>query len=156
MPIDTLKAARRLQEEDTFDEDQAERIAEVLSELDVASATKEDLSELEERLTDRIDRLDGKVATKVELESLRSETQAGIESVREEMQMGLEPVREETQTGLESVRNEIKAGLESVRNELGKKIEEKHSATVQIVVTAVGVLAAVVALSATLAIYFLG
>ena len=156
MPIDTLKAARRLQEEDTFDEDQAERIAEVLSELDVASATKEDLNELEERLTDRIDRLDEKVATKAELESLRSETQAGIESVREEMQTGLESVRKETQTGLESVRNEIKAGLESVRNELGKKIEEKHSATVQIVVTAVGVLAAVVALSATLAIYFLG
>ena len=145
MPIDTLKAARRLQEEDTFDEDQAERIAEVLSELDVASATKEDLNELEERFTDRIDRLDERVATKAELESLRSETQAGIESVREEMQ-----------TGLESVRNEMKAGLESVRNGLGKKIEEKHSATVQIVVTAVGVLAAVVALSATLAIYFLG
>ena len=41
MPIDTLKAARRLQEEGTFDEDQAERIAEVLSDLDVASATAE-------------------------------------------------------------------------------------------------------------------
>ena len=56
MPIDTLKAARRLQEEGTFDEDQAERIAEVLSELDVASATKEDLDDLEGRLVARLDR----------------------------------------------------------------------------------------------------
>lgn len=56
MPIDTLKAARRLQEQGMFDEEQAERIAEVLSELDVASATAEDLHEMEERLTVRLDR----------------------------------------------------------------------------------------------------
>jgi len=61
MPIDTLKAARRLQEEDTFDEEQAERIAEVLSELDVASATAEDLHEMEERLTARMDRLSDRI-----------------------------------------------------------------------------------------------
>ena len=54
MPIDTLRITRRLQEEGTFDEDQAERIAEVLSEPDVASATKEDLDDLEERLTARL------------------------------------------------------------------------------------------------------
>lgn len=67
MPIDTLKAARRLQEEETFSPEQAERIAEVLSELEVASVTKEDLEDvrvslkedlnkLEERLTSRLDR----------------------------------------------------------------------------------------------------
>ncbi|PSQ66924.1 MAG: hypothetical protein BRD32_01635 [Bacteroidetes bacterium QH_2_64_74] len=39
--IDTLKAARRLQEGDAFSPEQAERIAETLSEMDVASATKE-------------------------------------------------------------------------------------------------------------------
>ena len=49
MPIDTLKAARRLQEDGTFSPEQAERIAETLSEMDVASATKEDLNDLEER-----------------------------------------------------------------------------------------------------------
>ena len=41
MPIDTLKAARRLQEGDAFSLEQAERIAETLSEMDVASSTKE-------------------------------------------------------------------------------------------------------------------
>ena len=49
MPIDTLKAARRLQKDGTFSPEQAKRIAETLSEMDVASATKEDLNGLEER-----------------------------------------------------------------------------------------------------------
>ena len=41
MPIDTLKAARRLHEDGTFSPEQVERIAETLSEMDVASVTKE-------------------------------------------------------------------------------------------------------------------
>ena len=49
VPIDTLKAAWHLQEGDAFSLEQAERIAETLSEMDVASATKEDLNGLEER-----------------------------------------------------------------------------------------------------------
>lgn len=36
MPIDTLKAAKRLQEGDTFSPEQAERIAEILSDLDAS------------------------------------------------------------------------------------------------------------------------
>lgn len=90
MPIDTLKAARRLQEEGTFNEEQAERIAEVLSEMDVASATKEDLNELEDRLTARIDRLsdrvdglethiDEKVPTKSEMKAIKNELSKKIE-----------------------------------------------------------------------------
>jgi len=71
MPIDTLKAARRLQEEDTFDEDQAERIAEVMSDFGAASATKEDLNELEERLTQRIELSEERLGQKVE--GVRSE-----------------------------------------------------------------------------------
>jgi hypothetical protein len=52
MLIDTLKAARRLREDDTFDEDQAERIAEVLSELDVVNATNEGGSQRARRAPD--------------------------------------------------------------------------------------------------------
>ena len=40
-PINTLKATRRLREDGTFSPEQAERITETLSEMDVASATKE-------------------------------------------------------------------------------------------------------------------
>ena len=61
MPIDTLKAARRLQEDGTFSPEQAKRIAETLSEMDVASATKEDLNDLEERLTEHIDETNGRL-----------------------------------------------------------------------------------------------
>ena len=80
MPIDTLKAARRLQEDGTFSPEQAKRIAETLSEMDVASATKEDLNDLEERLTEhidetngRLDRLEEKVATQSELKAVKSD-----------------------------------------------------------------------------------
>jgi archaellum component FlaC len=66
MPIDTLKAAKRLQEEDTFSPEQAERIAEILSDLDVASATKEDLDEVEERLGTRIDEVEERLGTRID------------------------------------------------------------------------------------------
>ena len=56
MPLDTLQAAKRLQEDDTFSPEQAERIAEILSDMDVASATAEDLQEMETRLSQRLDR----------------------------------------------------------------------------------------------------
>jgi hypothetical protein len=72
MPIDTLKAARRLQEEGVFDEDQAERIAEVISDFGAASARKEDLNELEERLTGRIG--EAKKELRKELETKELET----------------------------------------------------------------------------------
>lgn len=56
MPINTLEASKRLKELG-FNKDQSEGLAQLLSELDVASATKEDLDDLEEHLTTRIDRL---------------------------------------------------------------------------------------------------
>ena len=68
MPIDTLKAARHLQVDGTFSPEQAKRIAETLSEMDVASATKEDLNDLEE-----------KVATQSELKAVKSDLGKQIE-----------------------------------------------------------------------------
>ena len=49
MPIDTLQAAKRLKELG-FDEEKSEGMAEILSDLDVASATKEDVDDAENRL----------------------------------------------------------------------------------------------------------
>ena len=49
MPINTLEASKRLKELG-FDEDQSEGLAQLLSELDVASATAEDLDDLEDQL----------------------------------------------------------------------------------------------------------
>jgi len=49
MPIDTLDASKRLKDLG-FDEDQSEGLAQLLSELDVASATAEDLDDLEDQL----------------------------------------------------------------------------------------------------------
>jgi len=66
MPIDTLKAAKRLQEEGTFSAEQAERIAEILSDMDVASATKEDLDALEDRLVRRIDDQESRVESRLD------------------------------------------------------------------------------------------
>lgn len=104
MPIDTFKAARRLQEGGAFYEEQAERIAEVLSEMDVASATKEDLNELEERFTARIDRLgdhvsalethvENKVPTNSELKAVESGFGERIERAEKRILVVGGPVR---------------------------------------------------------------
>ena len=66
MPIDTLKAARRLQEDDTFSPKQAERVAEFVSDLDVAGATKEALNDLEDRLTECIDQAETRLGERIE------------------------------------------------------------------------------------------
>jgi gas vesicle protein len=61
MPLDTHRAFKRLQEDDVFTAEQAERITEMLADRDVASATKEDLDDLEGRLTDRIDQISTRI-----------------------------------------------------------------------------------------------
>lgn len=60
MPIDTLKASKRLKDLG-FDSAQAEGLAELLSDLDVAGATKEDLDDTEERLLQRINQVDAHI-----------------------------------------------------------------------------------------------
>lgn len=49
-----------------------------------------------------------------------------------------------------------KAELEAVEARLGKKIEEKHSATIRIVVASVAAVGAVLAVVIPLAIYLIG
>jgi predicted nucleic acid-binding Zn-ribbon protein len=66
MPIDTLEAARRLQEGETFSPEQAERIAEVLSEMDVASATAEDVDEARASLKEDIGDAEDRLRTEME------------------------------------------------------------------------------------------
>ena len=73
MPLDTLKASKRLQEGGTFSAAQAERLAEVLSETDAASATKEDLESTE-------------IALRQDSAALREDMQAMEASLREDMQ----------------------------------------------------------------------
>lgn len=71
MPIDTLKASKRLQEEGTFSPEQADRIAEILSDLDIASATKEDLDEVETRLSKDLDEVEQRLTQRIELSEER-------------------------------------------------------------------------------------
>lgn len=59
MPIDTLKASKRLKALG-FTEEQAEGVAELLNETDAASATKDDLYALESRLDERFERIDAR------------------------------------------------------------------------------------------------
>ena len=59
MPIDTLKASKRLKALG-FTEEQAEGVAALLNETDAASATKDDLYALESRLDERFERIDAR------------------------------------------------------------------------------------------------
>lgn len=151
MPIDTLKAAKRLQEDDTFSPNQAERIAEVLSEMDVASATKEDLDDLEERLTNRIDLLGDRI----------DETNSRLARFREEVDGRFDRLdgKVATQSDLKAVKSDVKAvksDVKAVKSDLGQKIEEKHSATIRTVVGTVAAVGAVLAVVIPLAIHLMG
>lgn len=128
MPIDTLKAARRLQEGGAFDEEQAERIAEVLSEMDVAGATKEDLNEMEERLTIRLDRAEEERA------SLEERLTARIDRLSDRVSELETHVDEKVPT---------KSELKAVESGLGERIERAEK---RILVIGVPVVAAVIAL----------
>jgi len=78
MPIDTLKASKQLKDLG-FNEGQAEGLAELLSDLDVASATKEDLNEVEERLNQRIELSEERLGQKVE--DIRSSIVSAVAAV---------------------------------------------------------------------------
>jgi len=88
MPINTLEASKRLKELG-FDEDQSEGLAQMLSELDVASATKEDLDGLEERLTSRIDRVGDSVGSLETDVEEKMPTKAELEAMEERLQREL-------------------------------------------------------------------
>jgi hypothetical protein len=60
MPIDTLDASKRLKDLG-FDEDQSEGLAQLLSELDVASATAEDLDDLEDQLRTNMEAMEDRL-----------------------------------------------------------------------------------------------
>jgi len=144
MPIDTLKAARRLQEDDTFSPEQAERIAEILSDLDVASATKEDLDALEDRLTSRIDHLGDRIDEVEERLSDRiDETNGRIDRLGGR----IDRLDEKMVT---------KAELETVKSELSQQIEENQSETIRTVVGAIAAVGAILAVVIPLTIYLMG
>jgi len=151
MPIDTLKAARRLQEDDTFSPEQAERIAEILSDLDVASATKDDLDDLEGRLTERIDEVETRLGDRID------QTNDRIDQTNDRI--------EQTNDRIDSLGDRIdrldekmatKAELTSVKSDLGKQIEKTHSATIRTLVGAVAAVGAILAVVIPLAIYWIG
>ncbi len=71
MPIDTHKVFKHLKRDDVFTEEQAERVAEALSEMDVASATTEDLEGVEKRLNNRIDEVEHRLNQRIELSEER-------------------------------------------------------------------------------------
>jgi len=89
MHIDTLEASKRLKELG-FEEPQAEGLAKLLSDLDVASATKDDLDNAEERLrtemkamekrlTSNMQAMEGRLMTEIQ------ETRSQIEETRSDL-----------------------------------------------------------------------
>lgn len=71
MPIDTHQVFKHLKQGDVFTEEQADRLADALSDMDVASATKEDLDAAENRLNQRIDEVEERLNQRIELSEER-------------------------------------------------------------------------------------
>ena len=66
MPIDTLKAAKELAEDDLFTPEQAQRMVETLGQPGTSGPTKEDLGDLEERLRAEINDSEERLGRKIE------------------------------------------------------------------------------------------
>lgn len=143
MPIDTLKAAKRLQEDDTFSPEQAERIAEILSDLDVASATKEDLDETESRLHDRIDQVETRLDTR-------------IEEVETRLNTRIEEVETRLDTRMDEVEARLTQRIELSEERLGKQIETTRTQLLQWMLASVTGVATIVAAVVALINYLMG
>ena len=102
MPVafDTLKAAKRLQDEAGFSEKQAGVLVSTLAEgVGENLATKADVDAI-------------RTATKADIESVRSEMQAEFKAVRSEMQVirtEMQASDERTQAGFAAMRSEFQA-----------------------------------------------
>lgn len=157
MPIDTLKAAKRLQEDDTFSPDQAERIAEILSDLDVASATKEDLDDVEERLGARIDTVEERLGTRIDaveerlgsrIDQLESEMNARFEQVDkqfEQVDRRFEQVSErfdQVDEDMDSLEDRLTQRIELSEERLGQRVSALRSDMYRMLLVGLGALAA--------------
>jgi chromosome segregation ATPase len=170
MPIDTLKAAKRLQEEDTFSPEQAERIAEILSDLDVASATKEDLDEVEERLGTRIDEVEERLGTRIDhLETRMDERFEQVEERFKQVEERFEHVDKrfnqvdkqfnqvdkqfnQVDEDMESMEDRLTQRVELSEERLGKQISELRSDMYRTFLIGLGAMAAFI----TIMDYILG
>ena len=99
--IDTLKAARRLQEGGTFNPAQAERIAEVLAEAGGASATKADLDGVEDRLNSRIDKVEAQL--NVRIDEVEKRLNARIDEVKAQLNTRIDELEERLTLRIDSV-----------------------------------------------------
>jgi len=134
MPIDTLKAAKRLQQEDTFSPEQAERIAEVLSELDVASATKEDLDEAESRLGERIDEVEARLGERID--HVEAQMNERFERVDERFERA-----EEARSAIE---DRLTQRIELSEQRMEKQISQLRSDLYRVLLVGFGAVAALV------------
>ena len=90
MPIDTLKAAKRLQEDGTFSVDQAERIAEIFAGAHDNTATKDDVDVVRADVEDvrsEIKEMEGRLRYQMnEMETrLRSDLRGDLADLRADM-----------------------------------------------------------------------
>jgi chromosome segregation ATPase len=99
------RIGKRLQEDDTFSPEQAERIAEILSDLDVVSATKEDLDETESRLHERIDQVETRLDTRIEEVETRLDSR--IDEVEARLTQRIELSEERLGKQIESIRTQL-------------------------------------------------
>jgi predicted nuclease with TOPRIM domain len=151
-PIDTLKASKRLQEEGTFSPEQAERIAEILSDLDVASATKEDLDDVEERLGARIDQVEERLGARIDQLGARvDQVETRIDQVEKRLDAridGLETRMDErfdqVEEDIASLRKEFTQRFELVQQRTEKQISQLRTDLYRGLFIGVGAVAALV------------
>lgn len=148
MPIDTLKASKRLQEDDTFSPEQAERIAEILSDLDVASATKDDLDAAEARLGERIDQMGERI-------DQMGERIDQMDNRIDQLSDRIDQVETRLDQKIDSVEQRLTQRIELSEERLEKQLEQTRKQLLQWMLASVTGVATLVAALVTLINYLM-
>ena len=122
--IDTREAFRRLQEQGGFTDDQADAIVDIFTDIDEQVATRGDIEQLRSDLEGNI-------------KQLRTDTKSDTDQLRTEME-------------------KLRTDMEAMEDRLTQKMQKNHASTIRTVVASVAAVGAVLAVIIPLAIYLIG
>jgi len=129
-----ISVYKALTNKELTEEEKAEIIAEAIESISKEFpnlknvATKQDITELELKLTKEIKELEKEIKNlDIKAESIRADLTKEIEQVRSDLTKEIEQVRSDLTKDIEQVRSDLTKEIEQVRSDLTKEIEQVRS-----------------------------
>lgn len=153
MPLDTHQVFKHLKRDNVFTEEQADRLAEALSEMDVASATKEDLDATEKRLADRIDEVENRLDSQIDevanrldnrVDEVANRIDNRTDEVADRLDNRVDEVADRLDDRIDEVENRLNQRIELSEERLGQRISDLRSDLYRVLLIGFGAVAALV------------